>query len=232
MSQDIDLEELKTAWTSLQRTLDANLRLNQRLLTRAAFDRVRSTLGRMIVGLVLEASAWFLFAGLLGNFVYHTAAHPRFWIPALVLDLYVIANLTIAVRQAIAASAIDYERPIAAIQHQLLALRLLRLRDLRWSFLGGILLWTPLVVVILKAFLDVDAFALAPAWLAANAAFSVLFVGLGWILARALAPRFDGHPGLRRLLDDLAGSSLKSAVRQVEELRDFEAEPDVGPSSP
>ncbi len=102
-------------------------------------------------------------------------------------------------------------------------LRALKIRQFKW-----IILWSPLVgfcALIVGAHRGVEYLTadrvhildrLDPGWVAANYAFGVLFVPVGYFVARALATRFHRRSWWQAALDDLSGRSLKSAAREIE----------------
>jgi hypothetical protein len=221
----MELEELKAVWSGLDRKLDANLRLNRKLLTAACLDGARSALQRLIVALAIEGLIWLLLAVLLGSFVSRHISMPRFALPGALLDLYLIGNLIAVIKQITLTAQIDYAQPVAVIQKQLQALRVQRLRTIQWSLLAGILAWTPLIVIVLKACFDLDSYTvLDRGWLVANVIFSILFVGLAIGLSRKYAHRVGRYPVVQQLMNELAGYSLNSAANHLAEIAEFEEE--------
>ena len=100
-----------------------------------------------------------------------------------------------------------------------------RLRVNRGLLLLSPLLWTPLAIVAAKGFLGVDLYrAFGPAWIAANLAFGLAVIPLAIAIARRFSARFENSPLLQHLADDIAGRSLASATRQLEDIRRFEEE--------
>ena len=150
---------------------------------------------------------------------------PGSLVPAAVLHLYAIGNLIAAIRQITAALQIDHDKPIAAIQKQLEALRVLRIRTTQWALLGGILAWTPFVIVALKGFFGVDAYrGLDAGWLLANLLFSLVVVGLSIWLSRKYGGRMNRRPMLQRIMNELAGYNLNSAAGFLASIAEFEDE--------
>jgi hypothetical protein len=77
-------------------------------------------------------------AAILGRFIYQHRAEPRFMLPAMVLDVWVIAGLA---------------------QRRLESRWVLRLRVIRWALLTGeIVWWIPFLIVAFKGFWDLDAY--------------------------------------------------------------------------
>ncbi len=112
---------------------------------------------------------------------------------------------------------------MVAIQRELAALRALRLRTNRWILLLAPVVWTPLAIVAAEGLIGLDLYRVpGPLWLATNLAFGVAASALlVWISPR-VARRWPDAPFLRRLADDLAGTSLIAAVRLVDRIDDFD----------
>ncbi len=54
------------------------------------------------------------------------------------------------------------------------------------------------------------------AWIIVNYVFGVLFVPLGYFIARLLSSRCQGHQWWQTVLDDISGKSLKSVTLDIE----------------
>ena len=155
----MELDVLKEKWVEQDRKLDVTIRLNRQLLIAAKMNRVRWPLRRFAFLVGLGALLGLIGPVILGQFIYQHWAEPRFVLPAVVLDVWVIANLAASIRQMAMAVQIDYDEPIAVIQKQLESLRVLRIRTTQWALLTGqVVWWTPFLIVALKGFLDVDAY--------------------------------------------------------------------------
>jgi hypothetical protein len=221
----MDLDSLKEKWAEYDRKLDDVIRLNRRILTATTMNRARSSLQRVAFLLAVESLIWFVIIVALGSFTHQQIAMPRFALPAVVLELYAIANLIFLIRQIATALGIDYGMPVSMIQSRLEALRMLRIRYIQMSVLAGMLIWTPLVIVVLKALLDIDAYSSPGApWLVANLVFTVAVTALAIFLAKRHGHRLRGSPVLQRFVKDLAGYNLKEATGFLATLAEFDAE--------
>ena len=220
-----DLDSLKEKWAEYDRKLDDVIRLNRRILTATTLNRARSSLQRVAMWMVVEAVVWFVIILWLGSFSYQHIALPRFALPAVFLHVYAIANLVFLIRQIAAALGIDYSMPVSGIQSRLEALRIQRTRYIEMAVPAGFMVWTPFVIVALKALFDVDAYS-SPGvpWLAANVAFSAAVVALAIFLAKKFGHRMTGSPVLQRFLKDLAGYNLNDAAGFLSSLAEFDEE--------
>ena len=154
----MDLDELKEKWANYDRKLDESLRLNRQVLQAMKLPRAKSALQRFAMVLSLESVLWLVGIVALGHFIYRNITMMRFALPAAFLDLYAIANFALLIAQIAAALQIDYDKPIVVIQKQIEALRVLRIRYIQGSVVGGFIVWVPFVIVVLKMFLGIDAY--------------------------------------------------------------------------
>jgi hypothetical protein len=224
----MELDALQEAWKSMDRKLDACIRLDRRLLQESVERRLGSYKRREVAlrlpGLALGAVA----AAWLGAFVSDHAGELRLALPALLLLAFVVVTGAATVRHLILVGRIDLAGPVVASQRRLQERKAERSRASLAVFLLAPLLWTPLLVVVLAA-LGVDAYRALPApWLVANVALGVAAIPVGLFLVRLLARRLPGRPFLQRLADDLAGRNLSAATAWLGSLDRFERGDDVG----
>jgi serine/threonine-protein kinase len=219
----MNIDELKEKWGAYDRKLDHAIRLNE---ARVRMIDVRGSLFGVFWagagGLMLNGVAVML----LGDFIAGHLGQPEFWIPALALDGFVVAHIALAVRQLLALQALDYSAPVVTIQRKLAALRLLRVRIVKWTLWLSPLLWTPLLIVGLEGILGLNVYeALPVSYLAANLGFGLAFLAIMMWLARRFAGRLKNSPWLETLMDYLAGRRLTQARLALKEIADFEREP-------
>jgi hypothetical protein len=121
---------------------------------------------------------------------------------------------------------IDYDQPVAVIQKQLEALRILRIRITQWTLLTGqVVWWTPFLIVSLKGFLGLDAYQIiGPTFLATNLAFGLAIIPLAIWASKRLGERMHRSPFLQALMRDLGGHNLNLAASRLDLLREFETE--------
>lgn len=221
----MEIEDLKRIWEDQGRKLDASLRLNAKLIRESILGKAATAmtwLSRLLLAellLNLGIGLW------LGSFIAEHVAEARFLIPAVVLDLGVIALIIACIHQLVAIKTIDYSAPIVAIQKRLGSLKVQRVRTTMLVLLTAPLVWTPLLIVALKALANVDAYAIfTGAWLAANVAFGAAVIPLAVWLSRRYADRMESSPLGQSLMRDLAGYNLNAAVGFVSSLSQFEQE--------
>jgi hypothetical protein len=117
----------------------------------------------------------------------------------------------------------DYSQPIAVLQKRLELLRKLRIRYVQAIFLTMTLAWVPIVIVVMKGALGVDAYQAFPtSWLVGNVAVGFAILAVGYWLARHFGPRFTSTAFGRQFLRDLAGYNLNAASRSLGTVEEFE----------
>ncbi len=219
----MELDDLKRRWEEQDRKLDASLRLNARVLKESVLGRAELAIRRMSRGLLVELLVGLLPLLWLGSFIADHIGEPRFWIPAAALDVCAIALVIALVRLRLAIRSVDYAAPILGIQKRLESIRVRRIRATLWTLALAALAWTPLLIVGLKGFLDVDAYAVFSAgWLVANVLFGLAVLAAAVWVSRRFADRMERSPLLQRLMRDLAGRNLADAEGFLGSLARFE----------
>lgn len=218
----MDLDELKEKWTELDRKLDVNIRLNRQLLSATKLNQTRSSLKRLAVYMGLEAAAWFAIIVVLGNFIYEHISMAQFAVAGVALDVYSIVTLNFLIRQIALALRIDYGKPIATIQKQIGALRVLRIRTIQWGVLAGLVAWVPFMIVLFKGAFGVDIY--EAAWVWSNVAFGLALIPVAIWVSKKFGDRMDRSPIIQGLMKSLSGHNLNAAADFLMTLSKFEEE--------
>jgi hypothetical protein len=218
----MDLDELKEKWTELDRKLDVNIRLNRQLLSATKLNQTRSSLKRLAVYMGLEAAAWFAIIVVLGNFIYEHISMAQFAVAGVALDVYSIVTLNFLIRQIALALRIDYGKPIATIQKQIEALRVLRIRTIQWGVLAGLVAWVPFMIVLFKVVFGVDIY--EAAWVWSNVAFGLALIPVAIWVSKKFGDRMDRSPIIQGLMKSLSGHNLNAAADFLMILSKFEEE--------
>jgi hypothetical protein len=218
----MDLDELKAKWGELDRKLDVDIRLNRELLTTAKLQGAQSSIRRLAVYLGLEAGLWLLIILALGNFIYEHISRPHFAVSAAVLDLYSIAMLQSLIRQIAVAMRIDYGKPIATIQKEIGALRVLHLRTIQWGVLAGLVAWVPFLIVVFKAAFGVNIYESAWVWSCVGLGLAMIPLAI-WV-SKKFADRMERSPMIQGIMRSLAGYNLNAANDFLARLSEFAEE--------
>ena len=221
----MNLEELKLNWAAHDQKLDTIIRLNLRLLNAPKLNKTRSAMQRLMAFLVLNFAVNFIVMICLGSFIADHIAAPRFVIPAGALDVFTLLIIVSSVRQLILAMGIDYSGPVAEIQKKMERLRIHKIQETKWTLVVATLIWTPLQIVALKAFLGLDAYALlGPAYLFWNVVVGVAVIALAVWMSKRYANRMARSSIVQGLMNTFAGYNLNAATQSLRNLEDFEKE--------
>jgi serine/threonine-protein kinase len=218
----MELDELKGRWQEQEQKLDAVVRLNQHLLREVVLGKAETALQRLVRLLWLELLLNAVATILLGGFLFDHLAEPRFFLPALALQVGFLFLIIAASRQLAALAGINYDAPVVEIQRRLASLQAERIRTMKWTLLLAPLAWVPLFIVGMKGFFDVDVHAtFSIPWLVANVLFGLLVIPIGVWASRRYADRLEDWPLARRLLRDIGGQNLAAARSFLDSLSEL-----------
>lgn len=217
----MQMTELESRWAELDRKLDGvALDVQARVESMAATRSTAQQLTREVATGVFVNAAM---AVALGLFCFRHLGEGRFLLPALLIDACVIALLIRGIRQWMMIKTTDLGTAVIAAQGRIERLRQSRIQTNKWALAAAPLLWTPLLIVALKALFDVDSYAaFPPAWFAANVAFGLAFIVLMVWVSMRFGDFFHDASWLRRALEDLSGRARARSVAFMEEVRTFE----------
>ncbi len=218
----MELDELKTLWTTQNHQLDTVIRLNRQLLDAPIKDQARATLNRLAGWTVVNAIAVWVGVPLMGIFFAHHPTSLKFVVPALFLDAYMIVSMIMLIRQVVAIRRIDYGQPVTSIQKQLETVRIMRIRYSRWIWMTMLLMWAPISIVAAKGLLGLDLYVLSPGWLIVNGALGLAMIPLTWWMAHRIER--SNSPRVQRVLNHIGGRNLNAATAFLASIADFEKE--------
>ena len=218
----MQLEELQQQWQWLDQKLDQSLALQTELVRQVVMQPVRRRINRLAVWPAIDVA---FCGGLLlgGAFL---SDQWRYWnvvVPAGVVLISVFALLVDSIRQLERIAALDWCGPVTEIQRSLEKIRIAKIRQFKW-----IMLLSPLVgfcglvagLHVLFEWLTEGRVnileKLDSRWIIGNYIFGLLFVPLGYLVARVLAEKCHRHQWWQAVLDGISGNSLKSAALDVE----------------
>lgn len=219
----LDLDALRGRWAEQGRQLDQSLEMDVAAVRAALARRTVSAFRRHSRWLLLGLAGSLLVSLLLAAFI---VAHWGQWS----WMLLAFSLLPLAVNEAAvdfaewrALRRLDFDAPVAALNHRLDTLQARRLRQVKAILACSVLLWMPFVLVAFKGLFGADLLrALHPSVLWINLALGVGFVPLSLGVASWVSRRFGGTPGLRRLGEDAAGDSWARARGELEARGEFE----------
>ncbi|HZR55314.1 MAG TPA: hypothetical protein VFA74_00455 [Terriglobales bacterium] len=218
----LDLDEMKQMWADHDRKLEESIRLNMQLLSAAKLDKTQSALMRLTIYMALEAAVWLVIIVALGSFIYEHISQTKFVVSAVILDLYSIGMLNSLIRQIAASRLIDYGKPVAMIQKQIEALRIMRIRTTKWGVLTGFVVWVPSMIVVFKAAFRVNLY--EPYWVWSMVTFGLALIPLTIWTSKRFSERMDGSSFIQSLMKSLAGYNLTAAADFVASVSEFQNE--------
>lgn len=218
----MELDELKTAWESLNQQLKRDSAINLAMYTDQKLVGARRSLRPLFLGQALQIlfGAAFL---LLATALWSTRPHAISVIVAgVVVHAYGIGCIVTAGFVMAAIAKIDYSGSVLEIQEKLA-------RGRRAYIMGGIVsgltwwfLWIPLLMVLAGLF-HVNLYAHAPSVIWYGLAVGVVGVAaMLWLYVHSRKPQ---HDRLRRFIDQsIVAVSLRRAQAQLDEIRRFAQE--------
>ncbi len=230
----MDLEDLKTRLAEQDAKLDQVIRLNTTAIRELQFSKTKSSLRWLVPGVVVELVLTIVAVIWLGNFIYGHLWEPRFLLPAVLVDICMIAFMGSCIRQLVMIASLDYSLPVVTVQKELGKLRILRIRTTKWVMTLSFVLWFPVLLVLFEGFLGVDLWRILGAisdrngnfiaWVVGNVLFGLaVALVLIWVSHR-YASRMDRSPAIKRFMDHLAGHSLTQALTSLDSIVRFETE--------
>lgn len=218
----MELDELKTAWQTLDRRLARDSAINLQLHRDHRLDRMRSSLRPLFWGQVVQVLFGIGFVVLAALLWSSQPTDAAVITAGVTVHAYGIACILVAGIVLGGLARIDHAAPVLKIQQRIARVR-------RGYIISGMVaglpwwfLWVPLLIV-LSALGGVDLYARAPSmvWMG-------LAIGAAGLLATAWFHRWSRRPArprLARAMDDaVTGRSLRRAQTQLDELRRFEQE--------
>jgi hypothetical protein len=226
----VELDDFKERWLSQERKIEEILRINQRLQLRVQLRGPRAWMRWFRFGALLEILLGLLWLSWTGSFIYRVFGEPRFLLPAVALQLWLIGTTGTAIARYARAELIDYGAPVLEIQRQVGALRLFTLRSLRLVFVFGVPVWGVAVPILaLRAVLGIDLYAIVGARNLILYTLGNLALGLAVVRLCTLWALWAERPGsptwLRGSARVFSGYSLNAAADQLQKIQDFEREP-------
>lgn len=218
----MELDDLKTAWQTLNATLARQNDLNLALLRERRLERARHLLRPLAWGQALQMAAGVLLALVSAAFWVRHRAVPHLLVTGLLLHAYGIALILFGARVRALIGRLNFGGPVLELQRRLAELRRFYGWGGLWIGLPWWVLWLPLVEMAFTGLFGADLYLHAgDTFLPLNLALG----SLGWIATLVLAGWARRHPSLGpKFLRVLEGSSLTRAQRLLDELESFERE--------
>ena len=219
-------DEWQKAWAAHGALLERSLAIDERLLREAMLRKVRFALTPYALrqGLAAAAGLVALFEAGVPVLVAHLH-EPRYVVAAGALVVFLAAITALCVYLLVRSLRLDYDGPVTAIQRDVERIKLAEYRAVKWTLLGGVVIWLPAALMVFEAVTGVPALGRAHfAWLVGNLVFGLVVLAIGQALSKRYVERTDLGPWSRRVVDALSGRSLRSVSRHLDELARFQRE--------
>lgn len=219
METTMELDDLKQAWTTLDRRLEQNNSLQLTIYREGKLDKLRRRLRPLVWGQAIQMSIAVLLVITSASFWLQHRDQTHLFVAGLILHVYGVAVIIFGACMQQWIHSIDYSAPVLTIQKQLASLR--RLYVVGGLFIGlpWWLLWIPLLMMSLKIAFGVDLYLNAPAVIEYMTLVGVAGLAFTWVFHRWARRR----PTLASALEKTAaGSSLNRAQAFLDEIRQFE----------
>jgi hypothetical protein len=215
------LDEIKTQWTAYDMELGNRWQLNLSLL--AGWKKAESALQGLSRVVVVEMVAGLITVAVLAGFLVAHFQELPFFLPALGLHAFAIFQVASSGYQFVKLREIDFSAPILVSQKKLAVLRRLRTRVTMWTLILSPLLWVPLLIVLLKGLLGINAYeSLDTPWLIANVLFGIAFIPVMIWASKHFSPRWQGSAFVKGLMDYIAGHELSDMNAFLARLEEYE----------
>ena len=218
----MELDELKSAWQSLDRSLQQGNAIQLQLFKDGRFKNMRAGLRPLFWGQIVQIlfGVLTILIGVTFWSQHRDVAH--LFCTGLILHIYGVVTIITAGFTLGRIRGIDYAAPVLSIQKQL--------ASVRRAYVGsGIivghswwLLWIPFAVVVFD-FLGVDIYTVAPGFLLISISIGIVGLLAMWGFHRWASSSRRGNFG-QRYAESLSGGSLRRAQRVLDEVKQFEKE--------
>jgi hypothetical protein len=218
----IELDDLKAAWQTLNRSLERQHTLALHQFKEGKLARFRSGFRPLLVGQIIQLISGVILSFLAGSFwVDHIrVAHLMFY--GISLHAYGLMFIVFAARDLFLISRLDYATPVLVLQKQIADLRAWHLRAAIWFGVAGCFIWIPLMLILFYK-LGADVWVRNPGvvgWFVLSG-----FVCLGILYGIVRWSRRPGRETFAKSLENSsAGRSVNRAQAMLDEIARFEQE--------
>lgn len=216
------LDELQSAWREQSTRLSQRITVDETLLKSRLLRGIRWRLWSLFGVCCLELLfAALLLVGTLRVLASHLR-EPFYLVVGILLTVVLTGGIALVANVLLQTARLDFTGSIPLIQRQVERTRLAELQALRWTLLGGVMVWLPLGLFLVESVTGAPVLPrVAPAWLLANLGFGAVVVVAGSVLTRGWSHR-ESLSGWRALVADALSSHLTREARaRLDELRRF-----------
>jgi len=218
----MQLDDLQRTWAQHSALLERSLALDERILRELLVRKARFALAPYALGRALEVAVGVAALGLVTRVLAQNPIDPLYLSIVGATVLYFVGIVATSGTLLVRALQLDHAEPVTALQRRVERMKLIEYAAFQWAFLGGVVLWLPIPIVLLEALSGAPLLARVDSgWLAANLACGALFAVAVRLWARAYVERSDARPWARKLRAGLSPRSLRRATEHLDELARF-----------
>lgn len=221
METTMEIDELKSAWQTLDRRLDQHDRINLLLLTEQRVAKARSRLRPLFFGQLVQIVSGVLMIALGVSVWSSNRELPSLLISGLIVHVYGVTMIIFAGIALGMIASINNAAPVLEIQKRLARLRTFYIRGGMAVGLSWWLFWIPFVTALFYWLSGVNILERTPSIAVIGIAIGVIGLFATWLFHRwAHNPQ---RPRLAKFLDNsMTGSSLRRAREELDVLNEFE----------
>ena len=143
-----ELDDLKSAWQSLNRTLEKQHAFALHQFRENKMTHLRSGFRPLVIGQTIQLISGLLLSLFAGSFWFDHRGVTHLMACGLSLHAYGILLIVFAGRELFLIKRLDYAAPVFVLQKQVTYLRNWHLRAAVWFGVAGCFIWIPLLLVI------------------------------------------------------------------------------------
>lgn len=143
-----ELDDLKSAWQSLNRTLEKQHAFALHLFRENKMTHLRSGFRPLVIGQTIQLISGLLLSLFAGSYWFDHRGVTHLMACGLSLHAYGILLIVFAGRELFLIKRLDYAAPVLVLQKQVTYLRNWHLRAAAWFGVAGCFIWIPLLLAI------------------------------------------------------------------------------------
>lgn len=216
-----ELDDLKSAWQTLNRNLERQHTFALHQFKESKLARFRSGLRPLAAGQIIQLICGVMLTGFSAQFWVKHLGEYHLMTYGILFQGYGMMLAGFAVRDLMLIHRIDYGAPVVALQKEIAALRAWHLRAGMWLAVAGCFIWMPLILLV-PYYLGANTWIASPqvvSWLVLNILVCLALAGAAVHLFRR------GRGKLAKALRESAvGRSVNRAEAALDEIARFEAD--------
>lgn len=220
----MNFEEMQVKWAALESRCERWIGVLENAQREQVVRRAQWMSGLHAIWPVLDLVFGLAVSLLAGGFVVSHWPSMGSVLPASCVWLAGSALMGVSIYQLVLLGRLSWGESVVATQRRILRLKSVSIQHLKW-----VLLFAPLAgfTFLMTAFEAATGKPLwgrfDTAWIVGNVVFGVVWIPLGWLLARKVAHRFGDTGWFQRAVHAISGRSLARLERQAQRLREFTA---------